>query len=61
MGRAQFIMGGAFPEQVVLGSIWKQAEQAMASKPGSRIPATMGSASDCWPAGILVLTSFSDE
>lgn len=28
-GRAQLAVGGAIPEQVVLGSIRKQAEQAM--------------------------------
>ena len=37
-GRAQPIVGGAIPGQVVLGSIRKQAEQAMRNKPLSSTP-----------------------
>ena len=35
VGKAQLIVGGAIPGLVILGSIRKQAEQAMGSKPVS--------------------------
>jgi hypothetical protein len=58
-GRAQPIVGGAIPGQVVLGSIRKQAEQARGSKPVKNIHPSMASASApaSWPAWVLVLTS----
>ena len=37
-GRAQPTVGGASPEQMILGCIRKQAEQAMGSKPASSVP-----------------------
>jgi hypothetical protein len=37
MWEAQFIMGGTTPILIGLGTIRKQAEQAMGSKPGSSI------------------------
>ena len=64
MGKVQLTVGGDTPRLVVLGSIRKQAEQAMGSKPVSSSPPwpqrQLLPAGSC-PVGVCVLTSFRDE
>ena len=63
-GKVQLILGGSIPGQDVLGSITKQAEQAMRSKPVSSTrpwPLYWFLPPDSYTVLVPVLTSFDNE